>query len=192
MKKSNVVNPPAVHSQDTSVIWKEFSSRLFDFIARQIKNRDDAEDVLQEVFEKIHLKKSSLNDKSKLVSWLFQLTRNAIIDYYRSQKLTRLHTDDVFMEEEVEKAYENLACCLTPFINQLPDMDKKIIVKIDMEGKGQKAMAEEWGIPYATFKSSVQRARKKLKWMFLECCTLKFDRRGGVVNEGSGSTCGNC
>jgi len=54
---------------------------------------------------------------------------------------------------------------------------------VDLDGKKQKDIANEMGLPYSTLKTHVQNAREKLKQMFLECCDLELDRRGNVIDS---------
>ncbi len=184
--------PHAVPDIETHRLWEEFSDRLFGFIKANIRDREAAEDILHDVFEKIHLKKSSLKNSDKLVSWLFQLTRNTIFDYYRSKKqeATQPVFDDLEMDSE-EQELDALACCIDPFISKLTEQEQLLIRKIDIEGQRQNNLAKSWGISYTSLKSKVQRARKKLKAMFIDCCALTFDKRGGVLSQGS-SNCQNC
>src|SRR5688572_29274524 len=69
---------------DTQQIWSEFADRLRAFITRRVGSAADAEDILQDVFLRIHRHADSLQRRERLVSWLFQITRNAIADYYRA------------------------------------------------------------------------------------------------------------
>ena len=70
----------------TKTIWEEFRDSLKGFISARVQNKDDAEDILQDVFFKIHKKIDTLKDESRLPSWIYQITRHSIIDYYRSTK----------------------------------------------------------------------------------------------------------
>ena len=71
----------------TEVIWADFGSKLLSFIKARVNNPENAEDILQEVFIKIHEKSNQLKDERKLTSWIYQITRNAIIDYHRKKKI---------------------------------------------------------------------------------------------------------
>src|SRR5215203_1103297 len=73
-----------IQGSDTQQIWSEFSDRLRTFIARRVDSEADADDILQDVFLRIHRHVGSLQRRERLVSWLFQVTRNAIVDYYRA------------------------------------------------------------------------------------------------------------
>jgi hypothetical protein len=92
-KRLLLKRPPAVGSsvpvpvdreKSTEALWKEFSSRLRAFIARRIGNPADAEDILQEVFVRVHRKIGTLNEADKTAPWLFRIARNVVIDHYRS------------------------------------------------------------------------------------------------------------
>ncbi|MBK9193209.1 MAG: hypothetical protein IPM77_17855 [Crocinitomicaceae bacterium] len=71
---------------NTEIIWKNFANDLRKFILSRVKDADVAEDILQDVFVKIHLNLGKLKSESKLNSWLFQITRNAIIDFFQTNK----------------------------------------------------------------------------------------------------------
>ncbi len=72
----------------TEQIWDAFHTPLQQFIRRRVPDDPTAEDLLQEVFLKIHQHIGGLKDARQLESWLYTLTRNIIIDYYRSQRRT--------------------------------------------------------------------------------------------------------
>jgi RNA polymerase sigma factor (sigma-70 family) len=70
----------------SEMVWTSFSNQLKQFIRKRASNEYDADDILQDVFYKIHLHLSRLNDAHKIESWIYQITRHAIIDYYRNRK----------------------------------------------------------------------------------------------------------
>jgi RNA polymerase sigma-70 factor (ECF subfamily) len=67
-------------------VWNDFKAELFGFIKSRIHNQELAEDLLQEVFIKIHANLKALDENANLVSWIYRITRNTIIDYYRKKK----------------------------------------------------------------------------------------------------------
>ncbi len=73
--------------QNVETIWKEYHHKLFGFIRKRVNDKFIAEDILQDVFIKILNKIDTLREDSKIQNWLYQLTRNAIIDYYRVNKI---------------------------------------------------------------------------------------------------------
>ena len=77
-----------ISTATTEEIWEAFHMPLQQFIRRRVPDDPTAEDLLQEVFLKIHQHIGGLKDARQLESWLYRLTRNIIIDYYRSQRRT--------------------------------------------------------------------------------------------------------
>ena len=73
-------------NDEVSEIWGDFHSHLYAFIFGKVNNKELSEDILMDVFIKIQTKLSDLKDINKLESWIFQITRNAINDHYRSKR----------------------------------------------------------------------------------------------------------
>ncbi len=67
----------------TENIWETFHSGLRNFILQRVPDEQSADDVLQETFLKIHTRIATLRDEDKLQSWMYQIARHAIADYYR-------------------------------------------------------------------------------------------------------------
>ena len=57
---------------NTSEIWREFSDKIKAFITKRVDNSAAVDDILQEVFIKIHTKIHTLSDEAKLYSWIYQ------------------------------------------------------------------------------------------------------------------------
>ena len=74
------------NSENIEILWNQFSSGLKSFIFSRVKNDADTDDILQNVYLKIHDNIHSLKDKSKIKPWIYQITRNLIIDYFRADK----------------------------------------------------------------------------------------------------------
>jgi len=66
-------------------IWLEYHNRLFAFIKKRV-DESEAEDILQDVFTKIFSRIDTIKDNIKIENWIYQITRNAVIDYYRGKK----------------------------------------------------------------------------------------------------------
>src|SRR5204863_10154325 len=64
-------------------IWNEVASQLRSFIRSRVRNHATAEDILQDVFLKIHQKLPSLRVSERLDAWVWRITRNTIADHFR-------------------------------------------------------------------------------------------------------------
>ncbi|MFC4479771.1 RNA polymerase sigma factor SigZ [Flavobacterium chungangensis] len=186
-------------SLEINTIHNQFYIILGKYIKARINDTGDASDVLQEVFIKINENLGSLTEESKLKSWIFTITRNSIIDYYRKNsnhkksELTECMMQKIMHETDFDTS-ESLDCCLMKFIERLPEDYRDIIMDSEIHGIKQKNLTEKYSLAYASIRSRVQRGRSKLKEMLLDCCSIELDRRGNVMNVTSKKSCsgGKC
>ena len=190
---------------DTHQIWAEFADRLRAFITRRVGSAADAEDILQEVFLRIHRHADSLQRQERLVSWLFQITRNAIADYYRApvrrellagapQDLEQSSKQTWILQEGQgavsADAARELATCLGPMVARLPSPYREAVTLIDLEGIPQKEAALRAGLSLSGMKSRVQRGRQALERLVHDCCQIELDATGRVMDyQLRGSEC---
>jgi len=168
----------------TEVIWEGFRKELLKFIKARVNEQDEAEDILQEVFIKIHLNIKSIQEKAKISSWVYAITRNAIIDYYRKRKrMDHPENFELQLEEELEESKQDFSSCLTSFIEQLPEKDQEALNKTAFGNVSQKEYAKELQLSYSATKSRVQRAREKLKDLFVACCAIETDHYGNIISS---------
>ena len=175
--------------KSTEHIWSTFNKELFAFIRHSVKDEETSKDVLQDVFFKIHTKRHTLKDEKKLVSWVWQITRNTILDHYKtSRNLTDLTE---FIPAPVDEPNFNglFALAMKPFIGTLPEPYRGAIIAVDIEGISQKDYAEKAGISYTAAKSRVQRARKQLKNLFQQCCEAHADIYGNIYDVSPKKNC---
>ena len=174
----------------TEKIWIKFKDELLGFIILKVKDKEIAQDILQEVFIKIHLKLSSISEKDKLSSWIYQIARNTIIDYYRKNKKTEI-VDELRIDIDENEQFHNkeLLNCLKPFIENLPDKYQDSLLKTTYGALSQKEYAQQLNINYSAAKSRIQRARKYLKEAFVKCCAIESDKYGNIL-EVNKKNCG--
>ena len=82
-------------------LWETFSGPLHQVIRRRVSDPHGAEDILQDVFLKIHTHIDTLRAQDRLASWIYQITRNAIADYHRAQRPTAELAETIPVAEEV-------------------------------------------------------------------------------------------
>src|SRR5215216_6612283 len=62
-----------------NIIYKELKG----FVYKRVKDKALAEDIIHDVFLKAQKNSNQLKDTQKLSAWIYQITRNTIIDHYR-------------------------------------------------------------------------------------------------------------
>ena len=182
----------------TEKVWYEFNAQLKLFILKRIPDEQCAEDILQDVFLKIHSHINTLRSEEKLQGWIYQITRNAIHDYYRTYKASSPLPETLDLAESLpgEDLVAELAPCIKEMVDSLPNDYREALILTEYQGLTQKELGEKLGISFSGAKSRVQRAREKLKTMLLDCCHFEFDRRGRVIDYQSrrecSSSCTSC
>ncbi len=194
---------------ETKEIWGQMHERLLSFINRHVATIHDAEDILQEVFVRIHSNLGSLKDTQSVTAWVYQVARNAITDYHRKRatvagavrKLTANVDDEVraphqggATKEQAVEAIAELTTCMEPLVRELPEAYRRVIALTELNQVTQKDAAQELGLSVSGVKSRVQRGRTKLKELLQDCCNVELDRRRGVVDyqRREGGDCGDC
>jgi RNA polymerase sigma-70 factor, ECF subfamily len=166
----------------TEEVWEEFSERLRSFIRARVASDADADDLLIDVFIKVHTKIDGLRDDQQMASWLYQVTRNTVIDYYRRRRENADLVDLPEPDGPEADAEQAIARGLRGMVDDLPDKYRDALVLTEFQGLTQVQMADRLGLSVSGAKSRVQRARGMLRDELLACCHFEFDRRGHMID----------
>ncbi len=175
-------------------IFEQMHHQILEFIRSKVNDESTAKDILQEVFLKIHENIETVREQARLQSWVFQITRNAIIDYYRTRTPAEHGAllDELPSENTDPTAIQKLGLGIHGMINGLPEIYKEALVLTELEGMSQKDFARRFGLSYSAAKSRVQRARAALKHALLECCHFELDKFGTILDYHPVSSCCCC
>jgi RNA polymerase sigma-70 factor (ECF subfamily) len=192
--------PPARQAEEkqvavtTDTIWREFSGQLRSFVQRRGADSSAADDILQEVFIRVHTRLHTLKDTRRLAPWLYAITRNTLADYYRRAALPAL-PESLAAEENpagrsgTESAESQIAGYLLTLVKCLPEGYRRAVELHELEGLKQEEVGRRLGLSVSGAKSRIQRGRRMLKDALLDCCHFEFDRLGHVVDYGRRQSC---
>lgn len=162
-------------------IWEKSRAPLESFIKTKVNDPFVVKDILQEVSIKLldNLKrKTSINDYQ---TWIFQVTRNTIVDHYRKkEKQPKLLATST--EEDVPT--NNCVCDLSGFVikNYLPKEYGTPLYLSDIERKSQKEISQILDLSLTATKSRIQRGRKKLKEVIIEWVNISYNDKGQITD----------
>lgn len=179
-------------STNITNIWNQMHEQLRQFIATRVTDKTAVDDILQDVFIKLQTQLHQLKNDSKTTSWIYQITRNVLVDYYRQQKKER-QLQEGFSPSAMSDGPDHtqeFALCVLPMIESLPKNYRDAVYLTEIEGLSQKELAKRLDISYSGAKSRVQRGREKLKDILLACCDIQTDQYGNVVDYSA--KCFNC
>ncbi|GHC49114.1 hypothetical protein GCM10008083_10720 [Ulvibacter litoralis] len=165
---------------ETSTLWNRFNTQVYFFILKKVKDKDAANEILQNSFLKIHLNIAQLKDVEKAKAWTFQIARNEIINYFKAESKT-VHKSNLDAITTTEN-YEEL-CCFERFVTNLPKEYNEVIDLVYLKGKKQAEAAELLGISIANVKARIRRSKAILTKNFNECCKFDLNDEGKLVGE---------
>ena len=168
--------------QNIEHVYSQYQSRLLGFIRPRVGDPDLSQDILHDVFVKIVGRQDSLREPARITAWLYQVTRNAIIDRLRSSRPYEQLPQEIADAGEVPTAESKLAGFLRPMIDTLPQIYRDAVILSDLEGVPLKQIAEREGVTISAVKSRVQRGRRMLETLLHDCCTFEFSRRGDIMD----------
>lgn len=168
---------------DTSMetlIWPRIQQQLKGFVFRQTKDKALTEDIVHDVFLKIHDRLPQLRENDKIIGWIFRITRNTITDHFRKQARS-IRAVDLDWESSPSSLNDCVTACLQEMLLTLPDKYREAIELTELQNMSQLQLAEALHISYSGAKSRVQRARQLLKERMEQAYRIRFDNYGNVV-----------
>jgi RNA polymerase sigma factor (sigma-70 family) len=178
--------------QRIAEVVKREQSRLRNFIRRRVRDRRDAEDILQDVFYELVEANRLLMPIDHITGWLFRVARNRIIDLFRQKKPERFseaalpresdENDELLRLEDLlpspdagpEALYARQVLLDEPelAVDQLPREQREVFVAHELEGRSFKEMAAETGVSVNTLllrkRYAVLHLRERLQGLYDE------------------------
>lgn len=158
-----------------TLLYDNYSKSLYGVIYNLIRNKEEAEDVLQEVFVKIWNNIDSYNEsKGRLYTWMLNIARNTTIDKLRSKGYNNsqknLSADNfVYMLEDNSKTMNRIdAIGIKTFIDKLKPKCIQIIELLFFQGYTQQEASEELEMPLGTVKTNNRNCMNELRLMINE------------------------
>lgn len=159
-------------------LLKRYRNGIYNMIYQMIKNREEAEDLVQETFIKAFNSLDSYNDEYAFSTWLYKIAFNHSIDAIRKKKLRTFPLDKPIRLPDGEVHHEIRDETLTPekdflfsekkkriqqTIDALPERYRTAIILRHREERSYEEISEILKIPLGTVKARIFRAREILK-----------------------------
>ena len=135
------------------------------------RNKDDREDLAQEIIFQLWKSWSGFNPDYKFSTWMFRIALNVAISFYRKEKksgstiLMGEHLFEVADDAQSTNETENNLKLLQQFISELNELDKALMI-LYLEEKSYKEISEILGITETNISTKVNRIKEKLKQKF--------------------------
>lgn len=179
-------------------IWDEYNQEIGRYILKLSSDPDISADIKSAVFEKLIFKYDTIKDKSKIRSWLYTIAKNEFLDWKKlNKKFIEKPDENIKLNEKELTPVEELSHCTIHMISKLPEKYRLPLYLSDIKGLKQKDISEKLNLNYSALKSRIQRARKILKENLQDCCKIKTNESGQILDfhEGGQSSeeyCNHC
>lgn len=164
-------------------IVNEYKDRAFALAFRILKNRQEAEDALQEAFLRLYnsIMNKSYRNESKLSTYFYSIVYNTSVEFYRkiySKNFSVISIDIMEAKytegDELLRNYESdihtqeIDGIIKNYINNIPQQYSVILTMFYINEMTLKEIADMLGIPIGTVKNRIFRAKEKLKELLLK------------------------
>jgi RNA polymerase sigma factor (sigma-70 family) len=157
-----------------AILFERHQTMLFNFFLRLTGNRAASEDLVQEVFIRVLKYRAGYLGESRFVVWMFQIARNAHVDFLRKRK-GEVALDDQFVEApsreprpEERLESDQQAALVRRALDRLPPKKKEILLLTRFQDLKLREIAELFDCQVGTVKVQVHRALKDLSRIYLE------------------------
>lgn len=172
-------------------IVERYQSKVFSIIHGIVRQRNDVEDIAQQVFAKVYLSLKNFDFRSSLITWIYKITVNECFDYLRKRKVRRLVYESDLSEEEVRRvensdpAIERQAPAdsslaqrdyVLKLLTRVSEEERILLILKEVEGYSVEELAARTGMNENTVKVKLFRARQKLVK-----AAQRLDRTPGLV-----------
>lgn len=158
-------------------IVERYQAKVFSIIYGILRNRNDAEDIAQQVFAKIYFSIKNFNFRSSLLTWIYKITVNECYDYLRKKRVRKLvYESDFSADDSARMENSDPASDQTPGVDhrlaqqdlilkllaKLSKEDRSLLLLKEVEGHSVEELSEMTGMNENTIKVKLFRLRQKL------------------------------
>jgi RNA polymerase sigma-70 factor (ECF subfamily) len=141
------------------IIYNHYKDYVYTLIYRTVGNREDAEDLQQEVFLKIFQNIKNFRFKSSFTTYIFQIVHNLCIDnVYRKKRIFKRDISEIKNDFKID-----LKGDIEKVLNSIEPKYRMCVILRDIEGFSYKEISKILKISEGTVKSRINRGREKLR-----------------------------
>ncbi|MCL1843799.1 MAG: sigma-70 family RNA polymerase sigma factor [Defluviitaleaceae bacterium] len=155
-----------------------YKNLVYSIILRQLRNKDEANDLAQDVFLKMYKNLASYTPEFKFSTWIMRITSNHIIDAHRRKKFETIsyeeytenggRTENTVLSPEEEYIRRDKASRINKIVAGLPEIYKTPVAMYHQQNMSYQEISEKTGEPLSKVKNRIFRGRKMLKALLAE------------------------
>ena len=175
---------------DLETVTERLRHEIFGYVRNKIGDLSAAEDLTQDTFLRVERALAKGAEPEHFRGWIFQIARNAVIDWAKQRRrFVELEGDETMGEsvdregaDSVDNEFRQaLFAYAAKIIEGMPAEDREALTLTELDGFSREELANRLGISLPAAKSRVVRARVKLRKAIEDCCHLITDPYGKVI-----------
>ena len=147
-------------------IYKEYRDKVYAYMIHRVRTSEDAEDLVNDVFVKVFDKLGSFDEsKAKLSTWIYQITKHTVIDYYRRFHMSEELPEEIESDDAIDEGLltDETLKELAQGLKRLPDEQREIIIRRYYREQSLLEIASEMSLSYGIVKLRHREALGKLQ-----------------------------
>ena len=149
-----------MNKKEYYIAVNEFSDGLYRFALKLIKDESSAQDLVQDAYEKVWIKRESI-ETQKVKSYLFRIVYKKFLDDKKRNKV--IYFEEYLHEPFIDQETSDLKVILNKALSTLPLIQKSAILLRDYEGYSYDEIGEILELSASQVKVYIYRARKQLQ-----------------------------
>ena len=148
-----------------SQLYQLYSKAMFNVCYRMLNNREDAEDMLQEVFVQVFQKLESFRYESSFGSWLKTITIHTCINFLNKRKTELVYCDEIDRHDRVQEEEETVELTtenILKAMEDLPEGGRLVFSLYLLEGYDHSEISQILNITESTSKTQYMRAKRRV------------------------------
>jgi RNA polymerase sigma-70 factor (ECF subfamily) len=174
-------------------IVEKYQSKVFSIIHGIVRQKNDVEDIAQQVFAKVYFSIRNFDFRSSLITWIYKITVNECFDYLRKKKVRKLVYESDLSEDEVRRVENTEPATdkapradtslarrdyVLKLLTRVSEEERSLLMLKEVEGYSVEELAEMLNMNENTIKVKLFRARQKLVK-----ASQRLDRAPGVAGN---------
>jgi len=163
------------------VLFYKYRNKIKGFATKLVPTQIDPDEIVQEVFVKIWLKKESIDPEKNFQSYLFSIAKNLVLDHLKSAVNRKLYfveehfQQDLIAEKDAEIQFSaDTEERMLSLIQQIPERRREIFCLSRFDGLSYKQIAKRLNITENTVDSQIRNSLTFLRKEFRKIVTLLF------------------
>lgn len=127
------------------------------------RSRQDAEDIVQDIYVKLWQQRPQLASVENIEGWLYRVVRNRCIDYCRRRQLQKLNCDPLTQDQQVTKPTADLHRVFTQAESRLSPRQLQVFRMYQYQGLEKKQIAKICSLSLSTVKQHLMHSERALR-----------------------------